>query len=71
LIENDHVRSASYKLPVAGISSVLQVSGLCSGSLLSDVPFTKKIMAQCPSLPAKVSKTPMRVNPIAYSLCGE
>jgi hypothetical protein len=25
----------------------------------------------CPSLPAKVSKTPFKVNPLAYLLCGE
>jgi hypothetical protein len=68
---NDHVRSASSKLPVAGISSVLQLSGLCPSSLLSDAFFTKKIMAHCPSFPPKVSKTPFTVNPLAYSLCGE
>ncbi len=28
-------------------------------------------MAHCPSLPAKVSKTQIRVNPLAYRLCGE
>jgi hypothetical protein len=56
---------------VAGISSVLQLSGLCPSSLLSDASFTKKFMAHFPSFPPKVSKTPIRVNPIAYSLCGE
>jgi hypothetical protein len=28
-------------------------------------------MAPCPSPPAKMSKTPIRVNPLVYSLCGE
>jgi hypothetical protein len=68
---DDHVRSASSKLPVAGISSVLQQSGLCLSSLLFEASVTKKIMAHCPSLPAKMSKMPIRVNPLAYSLCGE
>jgi hypothetical protein len=68
---DDHVRSASSKLPVAGISSVLQLSGLCPSSLLYDAFITKKIIAHCPSHPAKVSKMPIRVNPLAYSLCGE
>ncbi len=69
---NDHVRSASTKLPVAGISSVLQLSGLWPSTQLSDASFTKKIMAYCPSVPAKeVSKTPIRVNPLGYSLCGK
>ncbi len=39
---DDHVRSASSKMPVAGISSVLQLSGLCPSSLPSDASFTKK-----------------------------
>jgi hypothetical protein len=59
------VRSASTKLQVAGISSVLQLSGLCLSSLLFDASVTKKIMAHCPSFPAKVSNTPIRVNPLA------
>jgi hypothetical protein len=72
-LSDDHVRSASSKLPVAGISSVLQLSGLFLSSLLFDASVTEKIMAHCPSHhPAKVSKTPIRVNPLAlYSLCGE
>jgi hypothetical protein len=63
--------SASSKLPVAGISSVLQLSGLYPSSLLFDATITKRIMVHCPSFPAKVSKAPIRVNPLAYSLCGE
>jgi hypothetical protein len=39
--------------------------------MLSDAFFTKKIIDHCPSLPAKVSKVLIRVNPIAYSHCGE
>jgi hypothetical protein len=72
-MSDDHVRSASSKLPVAGISSVLQlhVSGLCSSSLLFDAFVTKKVMAHCPSHPANMSKKLIRVNPPAYSLCGE
>ena len=41
-LSDDHVRSASSKLPVAGISRVLQLSGLCPCSLLFDVSVTKK-----------------------------
>jgi hypothetical protein len=70
-LSDDHVRSASSKLPVAGISNVLQLNGLCPSSLLFDASVTKKIMAHCPSHPAEVSKTPIRVNPLEYSLCGE
>ena len=70
-LSDDHVRSASSKLPVAGISGVLQLSSLCLSNLLFDDYVTKKIMAHCPSHPAKVSKTPIRVNPLAFSLCGE
>ncbi len=29
------------------------------------------IMAHCPSLSAKVGKTPIKVNPLAYSIRGE
>ncbi len=65
-LSDGHVMSASSELPVAGISSVLQLS-----SLLFDASITKRIMVHCPSFPAKVSKTPIRVNPLAYSLCGE
>jgi hypothetical protein len=70
-LSDDYVRSASSKLPVAGISSVLQLSGLCPRSMLFDASVTKKIMAHNPSLPAKVSKMQIRVNPLAYSRCGE
>ncbi len=59
------------KVPVAGISSDLQLSGLCPSSLLFHASVTKKIMAHCPSHPAKVSKTPIMVNPLAHSLSGE
>ncbi len=70
-LSDDHVRSASSKLPVAGIRCVLLLRGLCPSSLLFDASITKKIMAHCPTFPAKVSKTPIRVNPLAYSPCGK
>ncbi len=71
-LSDDHVRSASSKLPVAGISSVLQLNGHCLSSLLFDASVNKKNHGpHCPSHPAKVSKTPIRVNPLAYSICGK
>jgi hypothetical protein len=35
------------------------------------LPSVKKIMAHCPSFAAKASKTPIRVEALAYILCGE
>ncbi len=41
-----------------------------AGACSTNAPITKQIMAARPFPPAKLSKTPTRVNPLALGVCG-
>ncbi len=43
-LSDDYVRSASYKLPVAGNSTILQLSSLCPSSRLFDASVTASLI---------------------------
>ena len=61
-------------MPAAGIDSGLQLSSPCRGAAGAGWPLqaaiTKQIMAPRLSPLAKLIKMSIRVNPLAFSLCG-
>jgi hypothetical protein len=70
-LNDDHVRSASssYQPLELAVSRSKAASALAAYSFT--LPSLNKSWPTAPSHPSKVSKKPVRVNPLAYSLCDE
>jgi hypothetical protein len=70
--DDQKIKSTTY-IPPAGMDGGLQLSSLCSSSRCNPAVASfhhTQILAPRPSPLAKLTKTPIRVNPLAFSLCG-